>query len=420
MENEELELCMQAIVRPEILHKAKAEGVGEKTFITPEARLLWSEMVLCASKYPLNAPTLIRHLKHRGLWDDIREFADVSSGGTEFGNDDQLIETIRGRYLEDTLRSLIRKTDNAMRQKEDVPDIVSFLFHSLPDLLPRRSEETDVVALIENELNRKRGLTSQFHLLANAMDYDGLVILAARPSDGKTTFVVNENEFWSRKNRVDIFSLEMSRGQILSKMAAYKSGINLRRLQKGYAKQEEIELFMECARQLKSQHIVIHDERLTFAALKAQIYGAVYNGGSTCITIDYLQLIKASSEERRFSQNEYLNDWSSDLKGIWKQTGVPIICLSQLSRLGNRQATETPPPPTLETLRGSGGIEQDADVVLMLCKKPFVEMENFFGVKDWPMILNLAKNRNGPTDTFEFDFIRTKQAFVEKGDEYAG
>jgi replicative DNA helicase len=156
--------------------------------------------------------------------------------------------------------------------------------------------------------------------------------------------------------------------------------------------------------------IHINDRRMTIEELVAWLTYVVSRYGVKFAVVDYLQLIKPSGGNSH-SRNEQVLEWSARIKEASKRLNLVTLVLSQLSRGGDRIVTKTPAPPTLESFRDSGGIEQDADCAMLLYKEPDTDALEFFGDSDWRMETCVAKNRVGPTGTRPVRFVRRRQVF---------
>lgn len=326
---------------------------------------------------------------------------------------DQLVDFYRKRALSDALSGAVMDLDS-----QPVTDVMSQVSDALTGLT--RGTSTDVtvadyrpkvMALAEGGV----GLRSRHPELNQCFDYKGLVVIAARPSDGKTSHAVNEADAWAEAGIPGgIFSLEMAGEDLLMRMAAAKIQIPFFKFLKGAASKEDKRRLNEVLQQMQDYPLYIHDGKKDIDELCAAMITEARNKNWRYAIVDYLQLIKASAADLRRSANEYVGHWCSSIKHTQKQLGIPVLLISQLSRAGNRNKEESPPPPTLEALRDSGQIEQDADSVVFLYKKPGIAASEFDRNRVWEMMMEIAKQRNGPLGIVEMMFDRPNTTYYTK------
>lgn len=245
-----------------------------------------------------------------------------------------------------------------------------------------------------------------------------LIILAARPSVGKTAFALNlaRNSALNPTKPVPVgfFSLEMSTSQLMMRTLAIESGIGLESISRGRMTENDYTIFMgNGVRKMETAPIYIDDTAaINLNQFRSKARRMVNKHGVGLIIIDYLQLM--SGDNNRGNREQEISAISRGLKATAKQLNVPIIALSQLSRnLENRSKGEQ--RPRLSDLRESGAIEQDADMVMFLYRPEYhgdkfnQEGESTNGLTE----LNIAKHRNGVLDTLKFQANLSIQKFTE-------
>ena len=234
-----------------------------------------------------------------------------------------------------------------------------------------------------------------------------LFIIAARPSMGKTAFVLNlaHKVATQAKESVLIFSLEMSKEQLVDRLLAMESGVDAWALRTGKLTDDDFERLGEAMGTLSEAKIFIDDTPgITVSDLRTKARREAHTQQLGLIIVDYLQLMSGgnrfSSEGNRVQE---ISEISRGLKGIARELNVPLIALSQLSR---SVESRSPKIPQLSDLRESGSIEQDADVVAFLYREDYYEPET-----DRKNIMDvlIKKHRNGPTGAVELYFDRDKQ-----------
>ena len=225
-----------------------------------------------------------------------------------------------------------------------------------------------------------------------------LVILAARPSMGKTAFAINVATNAAKAgNRVAVFSLEMSAEQLLIRAIADETGINSHNIQSGTINRQEFESAVAASDRIKELPLHIDGAAgITPAYLRTELRRLMRREGPVdLVVVDYLQLMSSGSGRRQNSRNDDVSEITRASKQIAKELGVPIIMLSQLSRAVEQREDKR---PQLADLRDSGSIEQDADVVLFLYRDEYYlgRAEPEIGTEKWDawnMRMEAAKGR---------------------------
>jgi replicative DNA helicase len=240
------------------------------------------------------------------------------------------------------------------------------------------------------------------------------IIIAGRPSSGKTALALQECRYIAEEKGVPvgIISLEMRESQLRARLAGSMCGVNTFRMRHGMWEELEMVRMKESFKKLESIPIHIADGRMSASEIQSCAVSMKARHGIEVLMVDYLQLIRRSRSDGNRSPVEVVGEWSAFIKELGQRLDLATILLCQLSRSGHRELDQTPPPPTLEALRSSGEIEQNADVVMMIYKYPGLPEVQFNGASDWPMQLHVAKNRNGPTGACDVTFVRKSQVFT--------
>jgi len=209
--------------------------------------------------------------------------------------------------------------------------------------------------------------------------------------------------------------MEMSEQMIRQGMAATMSDVNaFKFFLLGKYNELEYDTIKESFNTLAKAPLYINDTRMTIEQIISWLAYTIKKHGVKMVAIDYLQLTKMSAGQHALSRNEQVMEWSGAIKEITRKAKVATLLISQLSRTGIKMRDLTPPPPTLEALRDSGAVEQDADCVIFVYKQPEEPWENF--VTDWPMIVDVHKHRNGPIGAIKAVFRRDRQKFMAEED----
>jgi replicative DNA helicase len=244
------------------------------------------------------------------------------------------------------------------------------------------------------------------------MQPSDLVLIAARPSMGKTAFVLNIAQHVAFKLNlpVAIFSLEMSKEQLINRMFSLESSVDAQKLRTGQLNDQDWERLIESAGIIGRSKLVIDDTPgITVTELRSKCRKLKLEHGLSMIIIDYLQLMSGSGRGSDSRQQE-ISDISRSLKAIARELGVPVLALSQLSRAVEQRPDHR---PMLSDLRESGAIEQDADVVMFIYRDDYYNHDT---EKKGVSEIIVAKQRNGPIGTVELAWLPefTKFANLER------
>ncbi len=291
-------------------------------------------------------------------------------------------------------------------------------------------QEVLVKTMQEIEENRKKtdditGVPSGFiglDRVTSGWQKTDLIILAARPSVGKTAFALNlaMNAAMnaSKAFPVAVFSLEMGAGQIVKRMLSCVTDVSLESITRGKMAEHEFMQMSERMKKLAQAKIYIDDQAaLNIFELRAKARRLKQKHDIQLILIDYLQLMQATVEKSGNREQE-ISKISRDLKALAKELEVPIIALSQLNRsVETRKESKV---PQLSDLRESGAIEQDADLVMFLYRPEYHGLNNDENgeIVEGETHIVIAKHRNGSTGTEKVKFIKEYQRFVELEDRF--
>jgi len=273
----------------------------------------------------------------------------------------------------------------------------------------------DSFDLIEEMYRRKEKITgvetgfTKLDMMTSGLQNSDLIILAARPSVGKTSLALNiaanvaTGIGKSKPKPVLIFSVEMTSAQLVQRMLCSEGRISLNRLRTGYLKQSDWALLTEAAGSLSEAPIFIDDSpELGLMEIRSRARRMKAQHDIALVIIDYLQIMRISKElENRVQEVSYM---SRKLKSLARELDIPVLTLSQLSREPEKRGGE----PRLSDLRGSGSIEQDADLVMFLHRLDIDEDETN---KRSAYNLLVSKHRNGPTGPVELFFNKEYMRF---------
>lgn len=303
--------------------------------------------------------------------------------------------------FEADVNMLVEETENKLFEvvNSNKKDIVS-----IQDAL----EET-FVKLEENHKfkGKLRGISTGFNeidRLSSGLIKTDFIIIAARPSMGKTAFALNLGQSASKYGSVAIFSIEMSREQLLNRMLSSRCLVELGNINNGELKDEDWNKILNESDVLGKRKLFIDDESRMLNDIKAKCRKLKLQKGLDVVIIDYLQLIRTTLKTN--SREQEVSYISQELKALAKELKITVISLSQLSRAPEQRADHR---PILSDLRESGSIEQDADIIHFLYRDEYYNKET--EDKNIAEVIT-AKNRNGVTTTTKLAWIGKYQRFA--------
>lgn len=229
-----------------------------------------------------------------------------------------------------------------------------------------------------------------------------LILVAARPSMGKTAFVLNiaQHVAFKSNKSVAIFSLEMSKEQLVNRLFALEAQVDAQSLRTGNLKDDDWEKLIESAGIIGRSNLIIDDTPgISISELRSKCRKFKLEHGLDIIIIDYLQLMTGRVGGRSESRQQEISDISRALKGVARELNVPVIALSQLSRAVEQRPDHR---PMLSDLRESGAIEQDADVVMFIYRDDYYNKDT--ELKNVAEII-IAKQRNGAIGTINLTWL---------------
>src|SRR5690606_29971 len=305
---------------------------------------------------------------------------------------------------------------------EDVGELISDAERRILEISGRRGEGftsirdvlMEVFERVEFLFHHKGGATGipsgfpDLDKMTSGFQRNDLIIVAARPSVGKTAFALNiaQNVGVRAKETVAIFSLEMSASQLVQRMICAEANVDATRMRTGYLEGDDWEKLTMAIGSLSEAQIFIDDSpAVTVSEIRAKCRRLKKERGLGMILIDYLQLISGRGKAGENRQQE-VSEISRTLKQIARELDVPVIALSQLSR-GVEQRQDK--RPMMSDLRESGSIEQDADIVSFLYRDDYYDKES---EKKNIIEIIIAKQRNGPVGTVELVFLKNFNKFV--------
>jgi replicative DNA helicase len=284
-------------------------------------------------------------------------------------------------------------------------------FARLRDLLHAAYDRLDYLHAHRGEILGIRSGFADLDSLTTGFQKSDLVIIAARPSIGKTSLALNiaEHAAVRDKRSVGVFSLEMSKEQLVQRLLSSVSNIDSDRLRTGFLEELDFTRLAPAMNALSEAQLYIDDTpNISTMELRTKARRLQAEAGLDLVIVDYLQLMQSATASKDANRVQEVSEISRGLKGLARELDVPVIALSQLSRQPEMRNEKE---PRLSDLRESGAIEQDADLVIFLWREQERTGEAH-SVDQEEIKLKLAKHRNGPTGEIVLEFRKRQTRFV--------
>src|ERR1700693_2406476 len=411
---------------------AAIEKLKPEDFFHDHHRRIYQQMIaLGEMQQAIDLVTLTEQLQRTGELESVGGAAYVSQlmdGVPHITNVEHYARIVKEKAL---LRGLIHAThaiqQQALEAEDDADAILdraeSTIFQLAEDrvrsgLVGVREvvrENFERISQIFTEGKRITGLSTGYHQLDNltsGFQPSELLVLAARPSMGKTALALNiaENVSLRGNKPVAIFSLEMSKESLLLRILSSDAQIDSHKIRTGHLNREDGAKIPVSLARLAEAPLWIDDMGSAMVVeMGAKLRRLKRDKGLSLVVVDYLQLV--SGRGRFGNRNEAISSITRGLKGLAKELKVPVLVLSQLTRAPEREDRE----PRLADLRESGAIEQDADVVMFIHRPNFFKKSSEVSMEErGETDLIIAKQRNGPTDTIRFVFQGSFTRFEQR------
>ncbi len=317
------------------------------------------------------------------------------------------------------LRSLIAASNDTLREcyspheaTETIADRAEVRIFDITDRRTANQIGTMQDAMIEAfdriEDKGTRGIETGFHELddiTNGLHEGEMIIIAARPSVGKTAFALNIlDNIASAGKLVGFFSLEMGRRELAQRLLCSRANVDAQKVRKGMTSAQEFSRLMEAMKQ-ESPSLVDDTGSLSIMEFRAKAR-RMCRAGAKAIAVDYLQLMTANADSE--SRQQGISEISRGIKSVARELKIPILALSQLNRQTESREGHR---PRISDLRESGSLEQDADVIFLLHREDYYRMTEPNFVPDNIAEVIVAKQRNGPTGTIKLTFDNRTTTF---------
>lgn len=410
------------------------EKIAPEDFFLHHHRLIYYSMLEMGEKHiPIDLVTLTETMRTACELEaagGIGYIAQLVDGVPNVTNVEYYAKIVKEKSA---LRKLIVETESIQRQAFEGHEDAETILGKAKSSIDKLTGMGSVVGLVKidavaqssyDQINRMyenvqtvTGLSTGYRFLDTqtaGFQPSELIVLAARPSQGKSSLALNITENVSMRNKfpVAFFSLEMSARSLFMRLLSATTKIDSHRFRTGHLSTEDKQRIPQGVIEISDSPIWIDDSSsCTVADIHARAYRLKREFGLALIVVDYIQLVGVGSG-RRSKRQEEVSEISRSLKGLAKDLEVPVLALSQLTRAPEQENRR----PQLADLRESGAIEQDADVVLFIYRPFFYkkseDMENP-AIKRAQTELIIAKQRNGPIGEVKFVFQESTTRFEE-------
>jgi replicative DNA helicase len=418
--------------------------VTKDHFFIPAHSLIYETLIgMWDRNEPIDFITLTQLLRDRGQLDQCGGAAFVTELFTFLptaANAAYYIEILQEKY---TLREIIKIcTEFAARsydEQDDVPNLLDKVETEIFKVAQDRFRDqaanmkqlvVQAIGAIEELYSRRGSITGLstgfdiFDKMTDGLHGAEMIVVAARPSMGKTALAMNMAEHIAieLKKAIAVFSLEMSSQQLVQRLLCSRARVNLGRVRDGFLSERDFPALQTAASKLAESKIFIDDTSgLTILELRAKARRLKSQHDIQAIFIDYLQLLRSATKRAQDNRQLEIAEISSGLKALAKELNIPVVVLAQLNRNPEQRTGDSRGRPRLSDLRESGSIEQDADLVGLLVREEYYadsdeEKKEVAG----KATLIIAKQRNGPVGDVPLTFLKEYTRFENRAEEEGG
>jgi len=419
------------------------EKINEEYFYVPAHRTIYNVLVdLWNAGEAIDLITFTQVLRDRNLLDSVGGAAFVTSLFTfvpTAANVQYYLEIVRDKYI---LREIISAATEGVRRAYEEQDEVNNLLDEVEQrifavgedrfkgqMLSMKEQVMSTLESIEKLFENKGAITGvstgfrDLDKLTSGLHSSEMVVIAARPSMGKTALAMNiaEHVAIETKLPVAIFSLEMSAQQLVQRMLCSRARVNLAKTRDGFLAEADFPKLTHAASKLAEAKIFVDDTAgLTILELRAKARRLKAQQDVRLIIVDYLQLLRSTSRRAQDNRQLEISEISAGLKGLAKELKIPIIVVAQLNRNPEIRTGSGKGVPRLADLRESGSIEQDADLVGLLVREEYyADTDEERTELEGKAELIIAKQRNGPIGQVKLTFLKDFTRFEDRAEEAA-
>jgi replicative DNA helicase len=419
---------------------AEKQIKSEHFHLPAHAQIYATLLELWDANKPIDFITLTQLLRDRGQLDQVGGAAAVTELFTFLptaANAAYYVEILEEKF---TLREIIKVcTEYAARsydEQDDVPnllnDVEAKIFAIAQDRFKDKTasmkdQVMQAIHAIEELYDRRGAITglptglAELDKMLDGLHRAEMIIIAARPSMGKTALAMNIAEYIALEAKlpVAVFSLEMSTSQLVQRMLCSRARVNLGSVRNGFLAERDFPALTAAASKLAESKFFIDDTPgLSILELRAKSRRLKSQHDIQAIFIDYLQLLRSTSKRAQDNRQLEIAEISAGLKGLAKELNIPIVVLAQLNRNPEQRSGDSKGRPRLSDLRESGSIEQDADVVGLLVREEYyAENDEEKKESEGKATLIIAKQRNGPVGDVPLTFLKEFTRFENRARE---
>jgi len=426
------------LISPDDIIADCVQQISEKHFHIPAHATIYSVLVeLWNGKAAIDFITLTQVLKDRKLLDQVGGPLFVTNLFTfvpTAANAGFYLEILREKFvLRQIISSCTECTARAYDDQEEVQNLLDEVEQKIFAITEDRAkgkmptikdQVMEAIESIEKLYDRKgaiSGLATGFSELDNMTDGmhpAEMIVIAARPSMGKTALAMNIAEHVSvhLNKAVAVFSLEMSAHQLIQRLICSQARVSLKKIKDGFIADRDFPKLTTAASHFADSKMIIDDTAgLSILEFRAKARRLKAQHDIELIVIDYLQLLRSTSRRAQDNRQLEIAEISSGIKALAKELKIPIIVLAQLNRNPENRTGESKGRPRLSDLRESGSIEQDADVVGLLVREEYyADSDEEKRESEGKATLIIAKQRNGPTGDVPLTFLKEFTRFEDR------
>jgi replicative DNA helicase len=419
------------------------EKINEEYFYIPAHQTIYEVLVeLWNAGQAIDLITFTQVLRDRNLLDTVGGAAFVTSLFTfvpTAANVGYYLEIVRDKYI---LRQIIATSTESVRrafeEQEEVNDLLDEVEQRIfavgedrfkGQMLSMKEQVMSTLESIEKLFENKGAITGvstgfrDFDKLTSGLHSSEMIVIAARPSMGKTALAMNiaEHAAIQLKLPVAIFSLEMSAQQLVQRMLCSRARVNLAKTRDGFLSEADFPKLTNAASKLAEAKIFIDDSAgLSILELRAKARRLKAQQDVQLIVVDYLQLLRSTSRRAQDNRQLEISEISAGLKGLAKELRIPIVVVAQLNRNPEIRTGSGKGVPRLADLRESGSIEQDADLVGLLVREEYyADSDEERTEMEGKAELIIAKQRNGPIGQVKLTFLKEFTRFEDRAEDVA-
>src|SRR5213595_2345525 len=423
------------LISPREIIAECVEKINENYFYVPAHQTIYTVLVeLWNAGQGIDLITFTQVLRDRNLLETVGGAAAVTSLFTfvpTAANVQYYLEIVRDKYI---LREIIATATESVRRAYEEQDEVNNLLDEVEQkifdvgedrfkgqMLSMKDHAMQAIETIEKLYERKGSITGistgfvEFDRMTSGLHPSEMIVIAARPSMGKTALAMNIAEYVAINEQlpVGVFSLEMSSQQLVQRLLCSRARVNLQRVRDGFLGERDFPSLTAAASKLAEAKIFIDDSAsLTILELRAKARRLKAQQDVQLIIVDYLQLLRSTSRRAQDNRQLEISEISAGLKGLAKELKIPVIVVAQLNR---QPEARSGGKPRLSDLRESGSIEQDADLVGLLVRPEiYEEDEEARAEKEGEAELIIAKQRNGPVGEIPLTFLKEFTRFEDR------